>query len=413
MDLMSYDRYYSEVVKDMRPSIIRELLKKYVGVKGLISLAAGNPSPDTFPVEIIKELASRVLENYGGDSLQYGPTSGSPVLIEQLRGFIKSRYGIDASKAGLLITSGAQQGLDLIGRVFINPGDIVAVEAPTYVAAIDAFAQYNPVFIQVPVDDIGMNTNTLEDKLRELRSEGKAVKFVYTIPTFQNPTGTTMSEERRKHLLELASQYDFLIVEDDPYRELNYSDKEAPPQIKYWDSEGRVIYLGSLSKILAPGFRIGWVMADQQIIRKLEIVKQRRDLHTSSFSQYIAAEYIKSGYLQQHIPRIREYYKPKLKAMLDALEEYMPEGFKWTKPTGGMFVWVIAPGNLNTTVILDKAVENGVVYVPSEAFYPDRSVKNAMRLDFTFEGKERIEEGIRRLAKTYKEEMSKFLGGVT
>ncbi|MEM2021693.1 MAG: PLP-dependent aminotransferase family protein [Zestosphaera sp.] len=398
----------------MRPSVIRELLKKYVGVKGLISLAAGNPSPDTFPIEIIKELSSRVLENYGREALQYSPTSGCPILIEQLRRFIESRYEINTSDAtGLLITSGAQQGLDLIGRVFINSGDNVAVEAPAYVAAIDAFAQYKPRFIQVPVDSEGMNVSVFEDELKKLKSENKSVKLIYTIPTFQNPTGTTMSEDKRKHLLELAGQYDFLIVEDDPYRELNYSDKEAPHPIKYWDREGRVIYLGSFSKVLAPGFRTGWVVADQQIIRRLEIVKQRRDLHTSSFCQYVAAEYIRGGYLQQHIPKIREYYKPKLKAMLNALEEYMPEGFEWTKPTGGMFIWVTAPYNINTTAVLDRAVDNGIVYVPSEAFYPDRSVRNAMRLDFTFESVEEIEEGVRRLAKTYKEEISRFSGGIT
>jgi len=405
---MNYEKYYSEKVKGMRPSIIRELLKKYVGKKGLISLAAGNPSPETFPTEIIKKLVNEVLENYDREALQYGPTPGYPELIEQIKKFIENRYKIDSSKVGVLITSGAQQGLDLIGRVFINSGDAVVIEAPTYVAAIDAFAQYDPEFIQVPLDNEGMRVDVLEDKLRKLKAEGKNVKFVYTIPTFQNPGGVTMSEERRKYLLELANKYDFLIIEDDPYHELNYSEKEPLLPIKHWDSEGRVIYSGSFSKILAPGFRIGWVVADPQIIRKLEIVKQRRDLHTNGLCQYVAAEYIKRGYLAQHIPKIRAYYKPKLETMLGALEEYMPEGFEWTKPTGGMFVWVTGPSSLNTTSMLDKAVKNGVVYVPSEAFYPDRSVKNAMRLDFTFISEEEIIEGIKRLAKACKEETNKI-----
>ncbi|USS40047.1 PLP-dependent aminotransferase family protein [Thermococcus aggregans] len=401
---MNYEKYYSEKVKGMRPSIIRELLKKYVGKKGLISLAAGNPSPETFPTRIIKKLADEVLEKYGKDALQYGPTPGYSGLIEQIKNFIEERYKIDSSKVGVLITSGAQQVLDLTGMTFLNPGDVVIIEAPTYVAAIDAFAQYGPEFVQVPVDEEGMRVDVLEDKLKKLKAEGKNVKFVYTIPTFQNPGGVTMSEERRKYLLELANKYDFLIIEDDPYHELNYSDKEPPLPIKHWDSEGRVIYSGSFSKILAPGFRVGWIVADPQIIRKFEIVKQRRDLHTSSFCQYIAAEYIKGGYLREHIPKIRAYYKPKLKVMLDALEEYMPEGFEWTKPTGGMFVWVMGPSELNTTSMLEKAVENGVVYVPGEAFYPDRSVKNAMRVDFSYPSEEEIVEGIKRLAKTCKEE---------
>ena len=404
---MSYEKYFSEKVKRMRPSVIRELLKKYVGKKGLISLAAGNPSPETFPTEIIKELVSEVLEKYGKDALQYGPTPGYIGLREQIKRFIGDRYKISSSNVDILITSGAQQGLDLIGRVFINPGDAVVIEAPTYVAAIDAFAQYDPEFIQVPLDSEGMKVDVLEDKLKKLKAEGKNVKFVYTIPTFQNPAGVTMSEERRKYLLELASKYDFLIVEDDPYHELNYSEREPPLPIKHWDSEGRVIYLGSFSKILSPGFRVGWVAAEPQIIRKLEIVKQRRDLHTNGLCQYVAAEYIRKGYLAQHIPKIRAYYKPKLEAMLNALEEYMPEGFEWTKPSGGMFVWVTGPSNINTTSMLDRAVENGVVYVPSEAFYPDRSVKNAMRLDFTFVSKEEIIEGVKRLAKTCKEELSR------
>lgn len=401
--MIDFSEYFSERAKKMRPSVIRELLKKYVGKKGIISLAAGNPSPLTFPVNIIKHVVSEVLDNYYQDALQYGPTPGYSGLSEQIKKLISDRYKIDASRAEVLITTGAQQGLDLAGAVFINPGDIVAIEAPTYVAAIDAFAQYDPVFLQIPLDDEGMRVDILENKLKELKAEGKKVKLVYTIATFQNPSGVTLSDERRRYLLELASEYDFLILEDDPYRELNYADKDPPLPIKHRDAEGRVVYLGSFSKIFAPGLRVGWIVADPQIIRRFEIVKQRRDLHTNGLSQYIIAEMLRRGYLNEQIQKIRAEYKPRLKVMLDALEENMPEGFRWTKPSGGMFVWVEGPTTLNTTELLDRAVENGVVYVPSEAFYFDRSVKNAMRLDFTYVDREEIAEGVKRLAKTCRE----------
>ncbi len=302
----------------------------------------------------------------------------------------------------MLITTGSAQALDLAGAVFLDPGDVVVVEAPTYTNAIDAFEQYDPKFLQIPLDGDGMLVDVLEGVLKGLKAEGRAVKLVYTMPTFHNPTGVSMCSDRRKYLLELASMYDFLIIEDDAYRELTYSG-ESPPPIKYWDSEGRVIYCGSFSKILAPGLRVGWVVADPETIRKFEIVKQRRDLHTSTLCQYVAAEYIRRGYLEQHIPKIRAFYKSRLKAMLNALDEHMPKGFEWTKPEGGMFVWVSGPRTLDTTLMLDRAVENGVVYVPSEAFYVDRSVKNAMRLNFSYPSEEEIVEGIKRLAKTCKE----------
>ena len=404
------EKYFSKQALGMGPSIIRELLKKYPGKAGTISLTAGRPHPDSFPIEVIKKLANEVLEKYGGDALQYGPTPGYSGLMEQLKKFMEERYKIDFSNDSILITTGSAQVIDLTATVFLNPGDVVIVEKPTYVNAVDTFAPYGAEFVQVPIDDEGMRVDMLEDTLKKLKEEGKTVKVVYTVPTFQNPAGVTMSEERRKHLLELANEYDFLIFEDDPYHELNYSEKEPPLPIKHWDSEGRVIYSGSFSKILSPGFRVGWVVADPQIIRKFEIVKQRRDLHTSSFCQYIAAEYIKGGYLKEQIPKIRALYKPKLKAMLDALEEYMPGGFNWTKPTGGMFVWIIGPSELNTTSMLERAVENGVVYVPGEAFYPDRSVKNTMRVNFSYPSEEEIVEGIKRLSKTCKEELSSIGG---
>ncbi|MCX8185824.1 MAG: PLP-dependent aminotransferase family protein [Sulfolobales archaeon] len=398
-------RYFSKRVLEMRPSMIRELVKKYYGKADIVDLTSGKPHPSTFPVEIIKELINDALDKASAAVLQYGPTLGYSELIKQLKSFIEKRYGINLSNQDIIVTTGSAQALDLIGATLINPGEVLIVEAPTYTNAIDAFTQYNAKFVQIPIDEQGMMVEVVEEELKLLKSDGVNVKFLYTIPTFHNPAGITMSEDRRKYLLELASRYDFLIVEDDAYRELSYSDEVVPPAIKRWDSEGRVIYCGTFSKVLAPGFRVGWMVAEPETIRMFEIVKQRRDLHTSTFCQFIASEYIRRGYLEQHVLKIRQFYRPKLKVMLNALEEYMPEGFTWTKPEGGMFVWVIGPTGLNTTYMLSRAVENGVAYVPGEAFYVDGSVKNAMRLNFSFPDEEEIAEGVKRLAKTCSEEI--------
>ncbi|MEM1982179.1 MAG: PLP-dependent aminotransferase family protein [Sulfolobales archaeon] len=398
--------YFSRKVLEMKSSVIRDLVKRYPGKGDIIALTGGRPHPSTFPVEIIKELINEVLGKYWDNVLQYGPTPGCSVLIDEIKRFMERRYQVRTSNADVLITTGSAQALDLAGMVFINPGDIVAMEAPTYTNAIDAFAQYNPEFVQVPIDDEGMRVDILEDELNELKANDRKIKFIYTIPTFHNPAGVTMSEDRRKHLLELANRYDFLIIEDDAYRELSYSKEDPPPPIKYWDSEGRVIYLGSFSKTLAPGLRVGWIVAEPEIISKFEIVKQRRDLHTSPLCQYIAAEYVRRGWLEQHVLKIREFYRSKLKSMLESLDTYMPKEFQWTKPAGGMFVWVSGPTKLDTTQMLERAVKNGVVYVPSEAFYVNRDVKNAMRLNFSYPSEDEIFEGIRRLAKTCREEIN-------
>lgn len=398
-------RYFSVKLLGMTPSVIRELTKRFPGKGGIITFTSGRPHPDTFPADIIKELVIEALERHRDIVLQYGPTPGYSGLIEQIKGFIEREYGIKSSHSGVLITTGSAQALDLAGAAFINPGDVVVVEAPTYTNAIDAFSQYEPRYVQIPLDDEGMRVDLLEDKLKELRSEDRGVKFVYVIPSFHNPAGVTMSEDRRKYLLELANNYDFLIIEDDAYRELSYVEGVPPKPIKYWDYEGRVIYLGSFSKVLAPGLRVGWVVADPEIIRGFELVKQRRDLHTDNLSQFIAAEYIRRGHLEKHVIKIRSFYRPKLRAMLDALEEYMSEDFQWTKPMGGMFVWVVGPRKLDTTLMLERAIKNGVAYVPSEAFYVDRSVKHGMRLNFSYPNEEEITEGIKRLAETCREEL--------
>ncbi|MFA4646972.1 PLP-dependent aminotransferase family protein [Pyrococcus kukulkanii] len=400
---LNFEAYFSEKALRMKASEIRELLK-LVETSDVISLAGGLPNPKTFPVDIIDKILDEVIREHADKALQYGTTKGFTPLRLAIAEWLRKRYGIPTSKVDIMVTSGSQQALDLIGRVFINPGDIVVVEAPTYLAALQAFSFYEPDYIQVPLDDEGMRTDLLEEKLRKLKAEGKRVKLVYTVPTFQNPAGVTMTEERRKHLLELASEYDFIIVEDDPYGELRYSGKPVP-KIKALDTEGRVLYLGTFSKILAPGFRLGWIAGEPHFIRKLEIAKQSVDLCTNAFGQIVAWKYLEGGYLEKHIPKIIEFYKPRRDVMLEALEEHMPEGVKWTKPDGGMFVWVTLPEKIDTKLMLEKAVKRGVAYVPGEAFYAHRDVKNTMRLNFTYVDEDKIREGIKRLAETIKEEL--------
>ncbi len=405
---LEFERYFSEKARRMKASEIRELLK-LVETSDIISLAGGLPAPETFPVEQIKEITKEVLEKHADKALQYGTTKGFTPLRLALARWMEKRYGIPTSKVEIMMVAGSQQALDLAGRVFINPGDLVVVEGPTYLAALQAFKYYDPEFISIPMDHDGMRVDLLEEKLRELKAQGKKVKFVYTVSTFQNPMGVTMSVDRRKRLVELADEYDFLIVEDSPYTELRYSGDPVPP-VKHFDDTGRVIYLGTFSKILAPGFRLGWIAAQPQFIRKMEIAKQSIDLCANTLAQVIAWKYVENGYLDEHIPEIVEFYKPRRDAMLEALEEYMPEGVEWTRPDGGMFIWLTLPEGINTKMMLEKAVSKGVAYVPGEAFFAHRDVKNTMRLNFTYVPEETIREGVRRLAEVIEEEIKALRG---
>nr|WP_206205653.1 PLP-dependent aminotransferase family protein [Thermococcus sp. CX2] len=405
---LDFESYFSEKAIEMKASEIRELLK-LVESSDVISLAGGLPAPETFPVETIKAITEEILKTHADKALQYGTTKGFTPLRLALAEWMEKRYGIPMSKVEIMMVAGSQQALDLIGRVFIDPGDIVVVEGPTYLAALNAFKYYDPEFLSIPMDDDGMIVDILEEKLKELRAEGKKVKFVYTVSTFQNPAGVTMSLKRRKKLIELAHEYDFLIVEDSPYSELRYSGEPIPP-IKHFDDEGRVIYLGTFSKIFAPGFRLGWIAAHPHFIRKIEIAKQAVDLCANPFAQVIAWKYVADGHLDEHIPKIIEFYKPRRDAMLEALEEYMPEGVRWTKPDGGMFIWVTLPEGIDTKLMMEKAVAKGVAYVPGEAFFAYRDVKNTMRLNFTYVPEETIREGVKRLAEVIEEEIKALKG---
>ncbi len=398
---MIVENLLSGTGKDLKASEIRELLK-LTQDPDVISFAGGLPNPLTFPIPEVKEIIDAIIEERGKVMLQYGTTEGARSLRRVLLDRLSSKDGIRADMDNIMILSGSQQGLYLLGMIMLDPGDVIITEAPTYVGAITAFRPFRPAFVTVKMDDEGMDTHLLEETVKRLKAEGKRIKFIYSIPTFQNPAGITMSLERRKHLMEIAREHDLMVVEDNPYGELRFSG-EPVPHLKALDTDDRVLYFGTFSKILAPGFRIAFAVGNAEVVKKMVLGKQAVDLCTNSFGQHVAMEYIRRGYLDRHLPRIIDLYRRKRDVMLEAMEEHFPEEAKWTRPDGGMFLWVWTPENVDTMKMFPRAIENGIAYVVGEAFYPDRSVKNAMRLNFTYSSDEEIKEGVSRLAKTIRE----------
>ncbi len=389
---------FAERTKGMKASEIRELLK-LTEREDIISFGGGMPSPHSFPVKAIGKLVKKILKEHGAQALQYGMTEGLTALREVLAERM-NKVGIACTKDNILITSGSQQALDLIAKIFLNPNDAVAVESPSYLGALTAFNAYQPSYVSARMDKQGMVVEELEEKLDQ-------VKFIYTVPTFQNPTGISMSLERRQQLLALAEKHGIPIVEDNAYCELRYSGK-AVPSIKSMDKKGLVIHLCTFSKILAPGFRLGFVVADQEIIKKLVMAKQGADLCTNVLSQHIANEYLRSGLIDKQIPKIRRMYKKKRNIMLKALKNHFPKGVSWTKPEGGMFIWIELPKYFDTEDtqnMFDTAIKEGVAFVHGAAFFVEPGHKNTMRLNFSNTDDGKIEEGIKRLAKIIKDRM--------
>lgn len=399
-----FSHLFSERANSMKASEIRELLK-LTQRSEIISFAGGLPSPEAFPVEEVRKICGDILRKKGKVALQYGATEG----VASLRKAIASRMikrGINCNFEDVLITSGSQQGLDLVSKIFLDPRDTVIVGAPTYLGGTNAFNAFQAKMETVPVNDEGMDLDALKKKLNIISKRGRNAVFLYIIPTFQNPAGVTMPEKKRKELMEIASSYDLLIVEDDPYSELRYEGKATKP-LKALDKEGRVIYLGTFSKILSPGFRCAWLIAHPEIFNKLVIAKQSTDLCTNTFTQYIASEYLTRGLVDSHIEKIKRMYKEKRNTMFKAMERYFPKGLKWTQPHGGMFLWVTLPEGIDTRVMFEDAVRNNVAYVIGSAFYADDGGKNAMRLNFTYPSNDEIKEGIKRLADVIKKELEK------
>jgi 2-aminoadipate transaminase len=398
------ETFFAERTSLLKASEIRELLK-WVAEGGIISFGGGMPSPSTFPRQQIMEIITEGISEHGDKLLQYGTTQGLKELRSELKNFMEWR-GINVpSTDNILVLSGSQQGLDMFGKVFINEGDVVLLELPTYLAAINAFRSYNPEFVGLRMDDGGIMMDSLESILKELESKHKKVKFLYTVPTCHNPAGVTLSMERRKRLLELASEYDFLIIEDDPYSLILYEPIDVAP-LRSMDTEGRVIYLSTFSKILSPGLRLGWVVADNRLIEKFVLAKQGMDLCTSPLVQYIAYGALKRKVIQENLTKTRALYKTKRDKMLKALETCFPEGCKWTTPIGGLFIFVWVPERVNTKELIQECIKKyKVAYVSGQSFFVDGSGTNTMRLNFSYPTLDEIEEGIKRLGQAIKERL--------
>jgi 2-aminoadipate transaminase len=402
----SWDHRYAQRTQRMGSSAIRELLK-LTEKPDIISFGGGLPAPDVFPVEDFMAACQRVLSQFGPQALQYSTTEGYLPLREMIARHT-ARYGIHITPDNILITSGSQQALDLIGKVFINPGDRILVEEPTYLGALQAWNAYGAEYVTIPMDDNGMITDRLEEILRT------GPKFIYVLPNFQNPTGVTLSVERRQRLVEVADRYGIPIIEDDPYGQLRYEGRHLPSVVALDNQfrengdapyRGNVIYLSTFSKTLAPGLRLAWVVAPQEVTRKLVQAKQGADLHTASFNQMVAYEVSRGGFLDRHVWMIRRVYGERRDLMLEAMEEYFPPAAQWTHPHGGLFLWATLPEGLLSTEVLQAALTQKVAFVPGGPFYACGGGERTMRINFSNATPEKIRLGIERLGNVIKEQM--------
>jgi 2-aminoadipate transaminase len=390
----------------MGSSAIRELLK-LTEKPDIISFGGGLPAPDVFPVDDFAAACDRVLHEFGAQALQYGTTEGYLPLREMIARHT-ARYGIKITPDNILITSGSQQALDLLGKVFINPGDRILVEEPTYLGALQAWNAYGAEYVTVPMDEDGMITDVLEEALRA------GPKFIYVLPNFQNPTGVTLSVERRQALLELADRYGVPIIEDDPYGQLRYEGNHLPSVVtldgQFRESgsmpyRGNVIYLSTFSKTLSPGIRLAWVVAPQEVIRKLVQAKQGADLHTATFNQMVAYEVSRGGFLDRHVWMIRRVYGERRNIMLEAIEDFFPKGVRWTHPQGGLFLWGMLPEGMLSRQVLEKAIEQKVAFVPGDSFYARGGGENTMRINFSNATPDKIRIGIERLGSVIRQQI--------
>jgi len=396
MSSIKSEELFSKLAKQSKASSIREILK-IIQSADVISLAGGMPDPVTFPAEELKKITAQILTRDSAQALQYSSTEG----LLKLREFLFRWLNLDSKKFGMdniVITSGSQQGLDLVSKALLDPEDIVIVELPSYLAALNAFRSYGAEMIGIPMDAEGMQMELLEDTLEKLKNNGKKVKFIYTISNFQNPAGVTMSLSRRKKILEIAQNYNLFILEDNPYDKLRFEGDSLPP-IFSLDYDGRVINLGTFSKILCPGLRLAWISGNKEIIEKIVILKQATDLCTPILNQLIASEYCGQGYIDKNIEANILIYKKKRDVMLQSLEKYFPAEASWTKPEGGFFVFVTLPEYIDTDEMLSEAVKEKVAYVSGSPFYANGKGKNTMRLSFCYPCEEDIVEGIKRLGK--------------
>jgi len=405
------NRFFSKRAAGAKRSAIRELLK-LTEKPEIISFAGGLPDPETFPREELAQIAADELRNHYENVLQYGASEGSLTLRKAVSKWFKT-HGLEVSVDEMLVTTASQQGLDLIGKAFIDSGDVVFCGLPTYLGAIQAFRLFQADLVGVPLEEDGMDLDVLEKKIAQAKADGKRIKGVYVIPDFQNPTGITMSLEKRIRLLEIARREDILIFEDDPYGQLRFAG-ERIPSIRSMDEDGRVILLFTLSKVLSAGLRLALLIADTRFMDVFVRMKQASDLCTSKLTQHLAARFFLDYDMEEHLDLLRRRYRAKRDAMLAALSRYMPEdeGISWTRPDGGLFLWVRLPEGIDTEEMFPRALEKKVAYVIGSAFYVDGSGRNEMRLCYSVATEEKIDEGIKRLSEVVREELARSrIGG--
>ena len=387
-------------MEGMKASEIRELLK-LTAQPEIISFAGGLPAPELFPVEEIAKVTTDLLAKEGRQLLQYATTEGRPSLRAKIAKRMADKYHTVVDKDDILITTGSQQCLDFCGKLFINPGDVVLCESPSYLGALNAFNAYQPKFVEVPTDNGGL----IPEELDKILAATPNCKFIYVIPDFQNPTGRTWSLERRKAFMEVVNKYDLAVVEDNPYGELRY-EGEILPSLKSLDTKGLVMFLGTFSKIFTPGLRLGWVAAEHSLLEKFVQIKQSADLHTSNFDQGVVDAYIDNYDLDAHVKEIVALYKHRRDVILKAMEENFPAGCEWTHPEGGLFLWLTVPEGVSALKVFNKCIEAKVAGVIGDAFYPNGKTDRSMRINFSNMPDERIVEGINRMAKAIREAMA-------
>jgi 2-aminoadipate transaminase len=400
--ITSVDQFLSNSGKSMKRSAIREILK-HLEKPGMISFAGGLPAPETFPVNDLKEIVIEILEKNGPESLQYGTTEGDPLLRKMLVER-HNRQGLKIGIENLIITTASQQALDLIAKVFLDPGDYVLCGLPSYLGGINAFTFYGAKLKGITLDEFGMKPDELEETIIVLKELGRKIKFIYVIPDFQNPSGITLPDARRLKIIEIADKYNLLIVEDSPYREVRF---EGEPQklMNELDTTGRVITLCTFSKIFAPGFRVGWVISNPAILEKLVMAKQTADLCTSSFVQKIIARYMEKGLLENNLKKTIDLYRERRTHMINCFRKFMPEGVTWTEPQGGLFLFVTLPVQIDTDEVFKKAIEKNVAFVAGSSFFCNNSGHNTMRINFSYSNKDEITEGVQRLSQVINNEL--------
>jgi 2-aminoadipate transaminase len=404
-DLERYADLFAQRTRVMRSSAMRDLME-ITARPEVISLAGGLPDTSTFPAQSFAAQMTRIAQESSAQALQYGPTEGFVETKECIREVMRAE-GMDPDPGDIIVTTGGQQAIDLVAKTLVDPGDVVIAEAPTYPGAVPVFSSYQAETLQIPVDEEGMRIDELEELLGRLAGEGRRPKFIYTVPSFQNPAGVTMSDPRRRRLVEIARERELLLVEDNPYGLLRYEGEPCEPLYEL-DGGDFVLYIGTFSKILSPGIRLGWLCAPPPVMEKIVLGKQASDLCTSTLTQYFVREYFAEGKWLDYIGDLRELYQARRDAMLDALERYFPAGATWSRPEGGLFCWATLPAYIDTTDLLAKALRENVAFVPGAAAFVDGRGGSSMRLNFSASSEDEIHEGIRRIGAVIAEQMALY-----